>query len=90
MSRRSSAAEAFVLGRSMVSKMTNDPRECRANARLCLRRAQKTTRPDTQQLFLDLAASWNRIAAELEAAEGFSHIANGLKPGTARRPATTR
>jgi hypothetical protein len=79
MSRRSSAAEA------LVSKMTNDPNECRANARLCLRRAQKAARPDTQQLFLDLAASWNRIAAELEAAEGFTSLAqelNGVTPRT--------
>ena len=84
MSLRSSAAEALVLGRSMVSKMTNDPRECRANARICLRRAQKAARPDTQQLFLDLAASWNRIAAELEAAEGFTSLAQGLNGVTPR------
>jgi len=46
MSRRSSAAEALVLGRSMVGKMTNDPKECRENARLArVRRFEGASRP---------------------------------------------
>jgi hypothetical protein len=71
MSRRSSpAAEAFGLGKAMVNKMSTDHKECRAHGLLCSKRARTATTKDSWQLFLDLANSWNRMAAD-EAAESF-------------------
>ena len=47
--------------------MPGDPKECRERALRCLKLAKRATSPQTQAKFLDLAATWAKLASDLEA-----------------------
>jgi hypothetical protein len=49
--------------------MPGDPRQCRLNAKRCLRLAARARRPEARQTLTALAETWTRLAAELESDE---------------------
>jgi hypothetical protein len=46
--------------------MPGDPKECRQHALRCLELAKTASSPQVKSKFLDLANTWNRLAADLE------------------------
>jgi hypothetical protein len=46
--------------------MPGDPKECRAHALRCCELAHAARNLVTRQKLLDLAGTWNKLAAELE------------------------
>jgi hypothetical protein len=50
--------------------MPGDPKDCRKHALNCTLLAKQATTEEAKQTFSNLAQSWTRLAAELEAAEG--------------------
>jgi hypothetical protein len=51
---------------------------CLASARLCSQIARKTRTPDDRSEFLSLAASWRRLAGEIESDERLIALIDGL------------
>jgi hypothetical protein len=51
---------------------------CLASARLCSQIAKKTRTPDDKSEFLSLAASWRRLAGEIESDERLIALIDGL------------
>ena len=51
---------------------------CLASARLCSQIAKKTRTPDDRSEFLGLAASWQRLANEIESDERLIALIDGL------------
>jgi len=49
--------------------MSGQSEACRANALHCLDVADKAGTPEDKREFFDLAASWQRLANEIECAE---------------------
>jgi hypothetical protein len=49
--------------------MPGDPSECREHAKTCLRLAAEAHNPQAKQTFKNLAETWLRVAADLEAAK---------------------
>ena len=47
--------------------MPGDPRECRQHAVNCLEHARTASSPEAKAKFLDLADTWLKLAADLEA-----------------------
>ena len=47
--------------------MPGDPNQCRLNAQRYLVMAAKTKRPEQRQRLLELAQTWKKLAAEIEA-----------------------
>jgi hypothetical protein len=47
--------------------MPGDPKECRDHALRCLELAKTASSPQVKVQFLDLANTWSRLAADLEA-----------------------
>ena len=47
--------------------MPGDPKECRDHALRCLELAKMASSPQVRANFLDLANTWSRLAADLEA-----------------------
>ena len=47
--------------------MPGDPHQCRLYAGRCLALAKRAREPEARQLFTEMAETWNRLAAELEA-----------------------
>lgn len=48
--------------------MPGDPKECRQHALRCLELARTTINPGAKQRFVDLAATWQCLANQLESA----------------------
>ena len=46
--------------------MPGDPRQCRLNAARCLALAKRVRKPEARQVFTEMAATWKRLAAEME------------------------
>jgi hypothetical protein len=46
--------------------MPGDPRQCRVNAARCLALAKRVRKPDARQLFIEMAETWNQLAALTE------------------------
>jgi hypothetical protein len=55
---------------------------CLASARLCSQIAKKTRTPDDKSEFLSLAASWHRLATEIESDERLIELIDGLAAST--------
>jgi hypothetical protein len=51
------------------STVPGDPKECREHAKTCLRMASETNSPQAKETFENLAQTWLRLAADLEAAK---------------------
>ena len=47
--------------------MPGNPRQCRLYAGRCLALAKRARKPGARQVFTEMAAMWNRLAAEIEA-----------------------
>jgi len=47
--------------------MPGDPRQCRLYASRCLALAKRSRNPEARQAFTEMAKTWNRLAAEMEA-----------------------
>ena len=47
--------------------MPGDPKECRDRALRCLELAKTASSPQVKAQFLDLANTWSKLAADLEA-----------------------
>ena len=59
---------------------------CLASARLCAQIAKKTHTPDDRSEFLGLAASWQRLATEIESDERLIALIDGLAATKPPRP----
>ena len=46
--------------------MPGNPRQCRLNAARCLALAKRARKPETRQLFTEMAETWKKLAAETE------------------------
>ena len=46
--------------------MPGDPRQCRLNAARCLALAKRVRKPETRQLFIEMAETWNQLASLTE------------------------
>jgi hypothetical protein len=51
--------------------MPGYPNECRQHAANCKRLAEEATTPEARKHFSNLAAQWERLAAELESTRAF-------------------
>jgi hypothetical protein len=49
--------------------MAGDPSECRKHAKACLRLAAEAHSPQAKETFENLAETWLRLAADLDAAK---------------------
>ena len=49
--------------------MPGDPEECRSNAARCLALSERAWKPEARQAFIELAATWRKLAAETESDE---------------------
>ena len=58
--------------------MPGDPKECREHALHCEQLAETVATLTGQQIFLDLARSWRRLAAELKSAQSFLALVDGM------------
>jgi len=58
--------------------MPGDPKECREHALHCEQLAETVATLTGQQIFLDLARSWRRLAVELESAQSFLALVDGM------------
>jgi hypothetical protein len=47
--------------------MPGDPHQCRLYASRCLALAKRARKPGAQQTFTEMAETWTRLAAEMEA-----------------------
>jgi hypothetical protein len=47
--------------------MPGDPHQCRLYAGRCLALAKRARKPRVRQVFTEMAETWNRLAAEMEA-----------------------
>ena len=56
--------------------MPGDPKECREHALRCLELAKAASSPQVKAKFLDLAHTWNRLAADLEETHAIVAIAD--------------
>jgi hypothetical protein len=58
--------------------MPGNPQQCRANAKRCLRLANRATKPERRQNFTDLAEIWTKLAAETESDDGLLRVIGEL------------
>ena len=49
--------------------MPGDPDECRSNAARCVVRSERAWKPEARQAFIELAATWRKLAAKTESDE---------------------
>ncbi len=59
--------------------MPGDPNECRLNAALHLRLANRASTPEIRQSFAILAETWTRLAAELESEQALLNTLSELE-----------
>jgi hypothetical protein len=59
--------------------MPGDPQECRQRALNCMLLAKEASDAQAKQMFLDLAQSWSRLAAELEDTQAFLNTLRGME-----------
>ena len=50
----------------MEATCQRNPRQCRSNAARCLVLAKSAGKPEAQQVFIEIAELWNRLAAVTE------------------------
>ena len=60
--------------------MPANPRQCRLNAARCSVRAKRARKPDTRQVFTEMAEMWNRLADVTECDPPFQAISE-MEPG---------
>jgi hypothetical protein len=60
--------------------MPGDPKECRQHAANCRRLADEAGTVLTRETFLNLADTWERLAAELESAQVFIRVMEEMEP----------
>jgi hypothetical protein len=60
--------------------MPGDPAQCREHAASCRRLAQGATVKTARDTFLNLAATWEALATELESAERFIEAMESIGP----------
>jgi hypothetical protein len=65
--------------------MPGNPRECREHAANCRDLAQSASGP-ARETFLNLAATWEGLASELESAQMFLQAMHDIEPGDASTP----
>ena len=65
--------------------MLVDPNMYRMAALRCSEHAKAAFTTSSREFFLELAQSWNRLAAELEATENFVSVVEGLEPKPSKR-----
>jgi hypothetical protein len=63
----------------MEVKMPGDPTKCRERAMDCLLLAKEASDAQSKQMFLDLAQSWSRLAAELDDTLAFLNTLKTIK-----------
>jgi hypothetical protein len=63
--------------------MPRDPKECRLRAQQCLQMAKRAATEKERQTFLRLQRSYNRLAVELEDAQGSSATLKATELGDA-------
>jgi len=51
--------------------LPGNPKECRKHAARCRELADTAPNPEAREAFIELAVTWERLAAELEAAHVF-------------------
>jgi hypothetical protein len=56
-----------------------DPKECREHARRCAELAITAATPEVRTHFASLAASWIKLASELEGAQAFLETMGQIK-----------
>ena len=61
--------------------MPGDPKECRLNAVLCLRLAERASNPERRQSLATLAETWTRLAAEVESEQALLNTLSELEFG---------
>lgn len=59
--------------------MPGDPHECREHARNCAELAKQATTAQARQTFLSLSETWLRLASELESAQAFLQVMDGME-----------
>jgi hypothetical protein len=67
--------------------MPGDPRECRAQARRCSELAAAAKEPRLKRTLSHLAASWEKLASQLETAQA---LRGEIEEKRKREPATRR
>ena len=59
--------------------MSGDPQRCRERALKCRYLANEARTPHSKQMFLDLAETWFRLAAELDDTNTFLHALKAME-----------
>jgi hypothetical protein len=58
--------------------MSGDAKECREHALRCEQFAEHVPTLTGRQMYLDLARTWRRLGEELESAQSFVALVNGI------------
>ena len=58
--------------------MSGDAKECREHALRCEQFAEHVPTLTGRQMYLDLASTWRRLGEELESAQSFVALVNGM------------
>ena len=58
----------------------HDPRECRQRALTFAQRAQTSATPEARQTFANLANTWLKLAADIEASQALLETWGDLEP----------
>jgi len=66
--------------------MPGDPQECREHATNCRQLAETATNETARRAFENLAATWERLASELESATLFLQAMEDIEPKEASAP----
>jgi hypothetical protein len=66
--------------------MSGDAKECREHALRCEQFAEHVPTLTGRQMYLDLARTWRRLGEELESAQSFVALVNGMAVDQSREP----
>ena len=61
--------------------MPANPRQCRSNAARCLVLAKSAGKHEAQQVFIEMAELWNRLAAVTECDQAQVQAISEIEPG---------
>ena len=61
--------------------MPGDPHQCRLYAGRCLAIAKRARKPEARQVFREMAETWNRLAAEMEADQALFQAISEIELG---------
>ena len=64
--------------------MPANPRQCRLNAARCLVLAKSAGKPEAQQVFIEMAQLWNRLAAVTDSDPTRLQAISEIEPGELR------